>query len=762
MVFNFMYHFYGADYDVWDHDVYDSDSDDDYYYSMQKAKQEKQRRTARDGRRQKAEEMQQTHTVRQQLAVVFQLSKDTSSYLSLLPHELATSVLNHCGFAENDVRLVAKGFDKVGLRVRVVLPVRGKGEDGSAVAMGRVTEYDANCDQHIVRLASGENVKIQMDGIGRNGYRVEFDDTARDLVVFPSQPSEITLEWMKEKFSEFGLKALRLEVSEVVFPPLEGDTCQACKVVLDCEGDSGNPDLAQQMKCFIKFGLSSANEKDFPVNEIWASGCHEREAYFYSRLRTKTKQPIAPECYYACCNPERRQSVIVLEDLSSSHTACIQEITQVQLRQALLSLAVLHSSFWETQSLSEHFADVNQGSMKHIATTPLPILSSHLESALRHLLSALPSTIAYSLEFLVQNVRFLYFWFASRPITLTHSDVRPTNLFFPSDRDSPALMVDWQHCQPGVPIRDLAKLLAFGCVSQREGEHLDLIKFYCSKLNGFIGCDTRKEKLLRFFREQQGLYPPEPSSCYIAFDVYDDYRLYLLLHMLELAVFIDLAESGDRQDAFRELLQRVANTSIVVRSFDLFQEMMASRFNRRFGKQIIPAPNCLHGIAAVRRQTKGKDKYFFGCPHYDTGEECSFFNWTKSTDLSQKTGAPVCIAHKKVAYTRYSLKPETLGKAYYCCSLEGNDRCRLFRWVEDGKGSSQATAGSRGRTCHYWRRNGVCRYGDRCRFVHSDPVVDSGSMTSGSSETPQEKCRYWESGRSCPYGQRCYFVDSHV
>eukprot|EP00118_Oscarella_pearsei_P018985 m.198629 g.198629 ORF g.198629 m.198629 type:complete len:106 (+) comp39562_c0_seq18:161-478(+) len=81
MVFNFMYHFYGADYDVWDHDVYDSDSDDDYYYSMQKAKQEKQRRTARDGRRQKAEEMQQTHTVRQQLAVVFQLSKDTSSYL---------------------------------------------------------------------------------------------------------------------------------------------------------------------------------------------------------------------------------------------------------------------------------------------------------------------------------------------------------------------------------------------------------------------------------------------------------------------------------------------------------------------------------------------------------------------------------------------------------------------------------------------------------------------------------------------------------
>eukprot|EP00118_Oscarella_pearsei_P011481 m.77525 g.77525 ORF g.77525 m.77525 type:complete len:764 (+) comp36041_c0_seq1:54-2345(+) len=761
MVFSFIYDHYGTfrdsdsdEYDPYDflNDVwygYDASDTDEYDSEdsdfIRMNEREKKRQIARDGRRQKAKDIQQTHAVQRQIAAVFQLSNDPGSYLSRLPHEMIFAILlSYCGFPDNDVRLAAKGFDKVGLRVRIGLPFSGKRRGGrhGTVVSGTVAGYDWKCDEHMVRLASGEDVQVQVDGIGRNGCHVEFGDASDDAVKIPSQLCEVTLDWIKEKFKQINVEINKMSLDKIIFPPLQGDTCQACKAKVSGKDEFGQN---RQINCFIKFGLSSDDGRGIPVDKIWESGCHQREVYFYSFLYTMLSQFIAPECYYAHCDMECRQSVLLLQHLSESHSVGSHlGLTQPQLKQALLSLAVLHSSFWGTSGINELFADAGQGSVKHIATTPLHALTARLQAARSHLISALPSAKA-DFAFLFENVRFLYFHFATRPVTLTHSDVRPDHLFFPASARSPAVIVDWQRCQPGVAVRDVTTLLAAGCTSQKEDVHHRLITFYAKELNRSV-----------------------VGRKYTASDAYADYQLYLLLHMLELAVFIDAVDAGSqrrRQDALKSLLRRVAGIVVAVRSFDLFREVVRREGGRRSDRMTRLAPRCYHQIAAVRRQMMyglQKGKYFFGCPHFDFGEECTFFEWTTSTSEVQESGAPLCIVHREVASVRYSLKPATLGKAYYCCSADGEDQCRLFRWLEDGKDSNVAEAdrATGGRVCRNWSQSGHCRFGARCYHVDSHTTINlpPRAKSTSADAVSQTKCRYWENGRSCPYGKCCRFA----
>eukprot|EP00118_Oscarella_pearsei_P019014 m.199159 g.199159 ORF g.199159 m.199159 type:complete len:755 (+) comp39566_c0_seq4:74-2338(+) len=721
--------------DLGDSDDEDEEDDSDEGESSLLDTREKQQAKARKSRQQKTKEIRRTRFIRHQLATVLQLSKDASSYLSLLPHEMITAVLNLCDFPENDVRLMTSGFDKVGIRVRLFLPdCRG------SFVRGRVSGYDGNHDKHSVKLVSGEVVQVQMDGIGRNRYRAVYDTCHVQLIKVPSQPREVTIEWLRKIFSKQNLAVKKLRTVEVTFSRLEGTTCLACAAEANCKSKSGR---SRQINCFVKLGLISDDGRGISVKKMWESGCYEREVYFYSKLSKEIPLKISPECHYSHCEAESLQSVLVLEDLTVSYTkGNIAGLTPVQLRQALHSLAILHSSFWSNRALQTSF-DTAQGKMKHITSMPLLALSSGLEAALPHLLAALPSA-ELDFHFLLENVRFLYFRFAKRPVTLIHADVFPSHLFFPEATDSPAVIVDWQRCQPGISIRDVATVLATGCVDQPKAIHRSLIKFYVRKLE--VACD------------------------FDVVDVFDDYRLYLLLHMLELAVFLDIVGSRQRQrqKALRKQLKLVADVVVAVRSFRFFRSAVVSDSSFTKVRYVIPVPTCRHGLDAVRTllaSGENKGRCFFGCPLFDVGKECGYFRWIESRNKGQETGAPVCIAHGKVAAIRFSLKLATLGKAFYCCSLQNKDQCDLFKWLEDGEGSSLKEPdeiAKSGKICHNWSKTGRCRFGDDCCYLHTKANLPSDGPSRPTEALPERKCGFWARRRICPYGKRCHLAHSHL
>ena len=300
----------------------DDDEDDDDEYDDLMWSRDRQRHRARIDRRRKAVEIRTTRENRRKLATVFELGKDANSRLSRLPHEIVALLLAYCGFPANDLRLVSKGFDRVGMTVRVSLPVQSAAANLPPMPLqrrhflrGHVTGYDSHSDEHVIRLVNGERVKFQVEGIGRNGAHVEFiddDDGVSEDNGFPLQPSDVTLEWIQRQLFPNAVELSSVE--ELVFASSQGKTCRACSACIE----EVNP--SQSVRVFIKMGLTSECAADVEnresVESVWASGCHEREIFFYSTLLPNSPQSIAPRCYYARCDADQHQSILVLDDLS--------------------------------------------------------------------------------------------------------------------------------------------------------------------------------------------------------------------------------------------------------------------------------------------------------------------------------------------------------------------------------------------------------------------------------------------------------------
>ena len=58
--------------------------------------------------------------------------------------------------------------------------------------------------------------------------------------------------------------------------------------------------------------------------------------------------------------------------------------------------------------------------------------------------------------------------------------------------------------------------------------------------------------------------------------------------------------------------------------------------------------------------------------------------------------------------------------------------------------------GDDGEVCRAWRNNGKCRYGDECKFEHSEgePIA----------QPPRGECFNFKEGNECQFGDRCRFL----
>ena len=118
----------------------------------------------------------------------------------------------------------------------------------------------------------------------------------------PTSPQEVTYKWIKHilKYSrdfEYTVDCVGMET---------GGTCQACSIHV-------RPLDPADVECslFVKFSLPHSPK----VEEIWQSGCYQREAYFYSSLLDNTPQSLAPNVHLVHCDFEQRQSVMVVQDM---------------------------------------------------------------------------------------------------------------------------------------------------------------------------------------------------------------------------------------------------------------------------------------------------------------------------------------------------------------------------------------------------------------------------------------------------------------
>lgn len=145
-----------SDDSFYDEDFTDScsDSSDDFPFGIRSPEKKK----AQQDRRRRAKEAQVTRKARLLLATIYQLSKDDSSYLSILPHEIVSLIVSYCNCSANDLRLMSQGFDYVGMKVAVPLPLRGSRD--RRIVSGIVMAYDLDCDEHQLCLVNGERVMV--------------------------------------------------------------------------------------------------------------------------------------------------------------------------------------------------------------------------------------------------------------------------------------------------------------------------------------------------------------------------------------------------------------------------------------------------------------------------------------------------------------------------------------------------------------------------------------------------------------------------
>ena len=68
--------------------------------------------------------------------------------------------------------------------------------------------------------------------------------------------------------------------------------------------------------------------------------------------------------------------------------------------------------------------------------------------------------------------------------------------------------------------------------------------------------------------------------------------------------------------------------------------------------------------------------------------------------------------------------------------------------------SQQQSGGTDGaRHCNFWRRDGSCKHGDCCKFLHSESLNVTGMET--------RACSFWRNG-TCKFGRSCRYLHTDV
>jgi hypothetical protein len=291
---------------------------------------------------------------------------------------------------------------------------------------------------------------------------------------------EITAEWLS--------RAIRTEVRAVRAVPVgTGQTGASYRLLLDWDGES--PTVIAKMA-----------GGDIQARRQVAGG-YRREVGFYSQL-VATLDIRAPYCWYSAITDDAQNFTLIMEDLAPRKPGRqVEGCTLNQARDAILSLAGLHASRWNDQSLFDlDFIPPTTGARAEFLGG---LTVAGTEQFVARFGAELEPADVMTLQ---ECGRAVGPWLLirPRPVGVCHGDFRLDNLMFPPEGHG-VVVIDWQTLDIAPPARDLAYFLGTSLkVKLRRVAQDELISLYHAGL------------------VQRGVAEYEMSRCF------DDYRLGLL------------------------------------------------------------------------------------------------------------------------------------------------------------------------------------------------------------------------------------------
>jgi len=262
-------------------------------------------------------------------------------------------------------------------------------------------------------------------------------------------------------------------VAEVVHEPIGvgvGIVGQLARLSLRYEGEAHGAPGSVVLKLPSHFPENRAQGDRFNF--------YEREGRFYQHLADKLPVRTA-RCYWNLIQPGANQFGLLLEDLG--HRTSISQVAGVgadRARQALVSLAGLHSELWESPAidgftwLPRFDGPINLSAGAGYREAWEPFLAK-FGDVLPTGSIALGERVQAQWEDLMHTCR------ASSPVTVCHGDFRIDNLLFDDDAvpAEQVAVLDWQISGSGPGVFDAAYLLSGSmAVDERRACERDVLR----------------------------------------------------------------------------------------------------------------------------------------------------------------------------------------------------------------------------------------------------------------------------------------------
>ncbi len=280
-----------------------------------------------------------------------------------------------------------------------------------------------------------------------------------------------------------------------------------------------------------------------PSRRAAAGVSYRCETSFYREIAATVKVRV-PHCHFAMVSDDASAFTLLLEDLAPAEQGDqIAGCTVAQAREAAANVAGLHGPTWCDPSLRDLDWVIPGG------PESTELAAAILGDATKAFVERYRLQHA-TIEVLQQFSERFVTWANGRPepFSLVHSDYRLDNLLFaPPGSADPVIAVDWQLVTVGLPLRDVAFLVATGLpTDSRRAVEREIVDEYHRALLGY------------------GVEDYDAERCW------EDYR-YALFHppmITVLGAFVAQAtERGDRM--FTVMAERAATAIVDLDAFSL-------------------------------------------------------------------------------------------------------------------------------------------------------------------------------------------------
>ncbi len=249
-------------------------------------------------------------------------------------------------------------------------------------------------------------------------------------MTFPTQPEDLTNEWLSSALNE---EITGFEVER--FGEGAGIIGQVTRVHL--QGPSGTRSI------IAKFASPS------PENRAVAAtyDMYGREVHFYNNLAKQVELRV-PDCYHAEINRDDQTFVILLEDLQGMRIG--DQVTGCDAADAehvVTAIARFHASTWNTAlDVVSHNNPAQRDGMIGGFQMGWPVVREQFPDLMPENADMISASVPDAVGKLLDRM-------TQAPISLCHADVRLDNIFFAPDGIA---LVDWQSVCSSAPEQDLA------------------------------------------------------------------------------------------------------------------------------------------------------------------------------------------------------------------------------------------------------------------------------------------------------------------